>query len=353
MPPCQPADSTTATLSDVKKKLSVGARLRKLGKELGTLKDKYRAVPTLAPEPAAEVRTDDNALSQGTLEPEPEGATLAREIQHLVDSLPLPTSPVISSNPTPTLFQQSLPLSPEIPLSTVTDDPQQPQLKDSRLVALLSNVSFMNGSSLKGKPSIWNILQNSRRTPSSYPNPTSPSTSSTIHNDSGIQHLKQDEPALSPNNQIPNESSSSSMILSDTSSIMVYSPLFPTQSDFVELAELVPIDAESGEVEDSNVGSGDVGARSESEKGNGDGDNPQGVAGGAISWTWWPFSIWYGQGQTQQSVSQTQRPAEFTSNNNTLPGQRTRPANSQKSIRAWVPSPSKISVQAFWWGYRL
>ena len=70
--------------------------------------------------------------------------------------------------------------------------------------------------------------------------------------------MKEDElpPFLSPpptsssiyENQMLNESSPS-MVFSDTSSIMVYSPLFPTQSDIVELAELVPFDTDPGERE--------------------------------------------------------------------------------------------------------
>ena len=61
--------------------------------------------------------------------------------------------------------------------------------------------------------------------------------------------FKEDEPAASSSpNVYPNQLSNDSF--SDTSRIMVYSPLFPTQSDFVELAELVPYDTVSGEVEE-------------------------------------------------------------------------------------------------------
>lgn len=335
-------------------------------------------------------------------EPEPEAAILAKNIQRLVSSLPLPTltatpNPIIPPNPTlqsspfstPTLSQAnflSSPYSPESPFPTVTpptDNSQpQPQLKDTRLIALLSNASFMNGSSQKGNPSIWSILESFHRTSSPNPNQENshldPTITGTQHDSSQIQPLKEDEPPPPPalnmyQSQMSNQSSSS-MVFSDTSSIMVYSPLFPTQSDFVELAELVPFDAESDErglqVEervgsefDSEVVSGNVST------GNGVSQEGQGGA----PWTLvWPFSIWYGPDQSQRSISQTaslmgnggvatveRRSAEFITSINpdtdspTTPNHRIRSVKSQKSIRAWVPSSSKISVQAFWWGYRL
>ena len=107
---------------------------------------------------------------------------------------------------------------------------------DSRLVALLSNASVMNGSSLK--PSIWSMLENIHR-----PSPTSSPTQV----GSETLPFKEDEPAAASSpNVYPNQLSNDSF--SDTSSIRVYSPLFPTQSDLVELAELVPFDTVSGEM---------------------------------------------------------------------------------------------------------
>ena len=148
---------------------------------------------------------------------------------------------------------------------------------------------------------------------------------------------------------------------------MVYSPLLPTQYDLVGLAELVPYDTDSGEVEERDVvvNSGDDG-----------GDTvPKGRAQEVVversSWaSKWPFSIWYRQNQAQHGISQTlspspasdgpqQQSAEFVTpsqvgtSTNSPATQRTRTVKSQRCARAWFSSPSKISVQAFWWGYRL
>ncbi|KAF8800963.1 hypothetical protein BYT27DRAFT_7174876 [Phlegmacium glaucopus] len=413
------------------KRLSVGDRLKKLGKELGRFgRDKDHAVVTLtalgsrqmvvaqsgsAPMPdwrpacetslstspndlstLPEARTDDHTSlqlgSQEQFEPEPEATTLATTIHRLIDSLPLNTAsiPPEATSPfsTPTLSQPLSPYSLQTPLPTPTDnspEPQsQPQLKDSRLIALLSNASFMNGSSLKGKPSIWSILENIHR-PFSSPNPANSHLDpSTQHNDSEIQSLKPPPVPAASNiyhNQVANESSPS-MAFSETSSIMVYSPLFPTQSDFVELAELVPFEAESCETEmqaeeqvvtNPDMG-GDPGLDSKVVSGerNVGGDSQEGQ-GGTVWTLVWPFSIWYGPDQTQRSISQTaslmgvaaaaeQQSADSTTSpqvgtsdpgSPTSPNQKIRSVKSQKSIRAWVPSLSKISVQAFWWGYRL
>lgn len=126
-------------------------------------------------------------------------------------------------------------------------------------------------------------------------------------------------------NHLSNESSPS-IILSDTSSVMVYSPLFPTQSDFVELAELVPFDPEEGE--------GDEG-EADRDTGTGLASNSGNVNGGAIE---------------QRSLEFLASPQVGTNNLGPLA---TRTVKSESRIRAWVPSSSKISVQAFWWGYRL
>ena len=133
------------------------------------------------------------------------------------------------------------------------------------------------------------------------------------------------------------------------------SPIFPTQSDFVELAELVPYDTNPGEVEEER----DVAVNSES----GDRVRTQDAPAGRPSWTLMlPFSKWSrSKDQTQQPISQPPlsrggpqeqpAPSQVGTNNNidaNSPSTRT-----VKSQRAWVPSSSKISLQVFWWGYRL
>ena len=295
-------------------------------------------------------KNSSESLQLDTLVPpgdssEPEAATLPREIRHIVHSVPHAT----------------------------TDGSQQ---RDSRLIALLSNASFMNGSSLERIPNIWSILENIHRTspiPNSAPSHLDPSTISSPTRVGSEPHLlKGDEPTTSSSNiypyQLPNESSSS-VEFSDTSSIMLYSPLFPTQSDIVELGELVPYDSDSGEVDERDVlvNPGDDRVRKEFV------DNTQDVVVGRSSWTLkWPFLIRHRQNQTQQGISQTlssspgssgpqQQSKEFISsqvgtNNvdtNSPTTQRRRTAKSKRSRRAWVPSSSRLSFEVFWWGHRL
>lgn len=88
--------------------------------------------------------------SQEQFEPELEATTLAIIIHHLIDSLPLNIAS-IPPDPTSPFSTLSQPLSPirfKLPYSyNNSHEPQpQPQLKDARLIALLSNASIMNGS---------------------------------------------------------------------------------------------------------------------------------------------------------------------------------------------------------------
>ena len=118
---------------------------------------------------------------------------------------------------------------------------------------------------------------------------------------------------------------------------MVYSPLFPTQSDFIELAELVPYDTVSGEVEEERdvvVNSAEDGSTQE-------------TPAGRPSWTlMWPFSKWYRR-KDQPSLGSTDPHQQSTPSQNNID---TNPPTTRtvKSQRAWVPSPSKLSLQVFW-----
>jgi hypothetical protein len=132
------------------------------------------------------------------------------------------------------------------------------------------------------------------------------------------------------------------------SPILVHSPLFPTQSDLVELAEHVPYDTDSAEVRERHV----VVNSAEG----GDNARTQEVPTGRPSWTsMWPFSKWYRKDQQTPpsspgtAVPQQQSPQFITP---LAQGTSNVGSNSQRT-RGWVPSSSKLSLQIFWWGYRL
>ncbi|KAF9455390.1 hypothetical protein BDZ94DRAFT_765644, partial [Collybia nuda] len=79
---------------------------------------------------------------------------LARKIQALIDALPLPSSPTTPSapptpKPPPKHDSSGRPIPP----------PNATPIKDSRLVAMLSSATIMNGSSSSSRPSVWSILE--------------------------------------------------------------------------------------------------------------------------------------------------------------------------------------------------
>ncbi len=175
----------------------------------------------------------------------------------------------------------------------------------------------MNGSTLKGKPSMWSILEGMSPPGHGFPA------------NSGDVNL----PSSSENRQRGNDRTEQDSIFSDTSSVMIYSPLIPTNEDLVELAEFIPV------------------ATREKPGTEGQPLVPR------TSWTtMWPLSLWYST--TSSEAQQSVIPAPQLSSETVVPRQTTndspgRPLSGAQSIRAWVPSNTKLSFQAMWWGYRL
>ena len=74
------------------------------------------------------------------------------------------------------------------------------------------------------------------------------------------------------------------------------------------------------------------------------------------SWTtMWPLSLWYTttSSDTQRPVIPPQLSSETVMSHQTANDSPGRQLSGAQSIRAWVPSNTKLSVQAMWWGYRL
>ena len=242
----------------------------------------------------------------GTKEP-PEPTFLAQRIQMLVDSLPTPNSD-ISRSPRITKPPARDPTGRPIP------PPNPTPIKDSRLKAFLNSATIMNGSNEKGTPSIWSILESLGAPPHDGNDQTG---------DGNPKH----EPG-----EGDNEGDEDQDIYPDTSSVMMYSPLQPTREDLVELAELVVLETEQ-EVE---------------------------VVTGPSGWTtMWPFSAWNPPKQQQQPLVVAPGSPHPPGSSNVV-GKKSpeslasgRKVKTQSRPRGWVPSPTKLSVQAFWWGYRL
>ena len=242
----------------------------------------------------------------GTEEPL-EPTSLAQRIQMLVDSLPTPDSD-ISRSPRITKPPARDPSGRPIP------PPNPTPIKDSRLKAFLNSATIMNGSSNKGMPSIWSILE---------------SLGAPTHD--GNDQTGDGNPKHQPG-EGDNEGDQDQDIYSDSSSVMMYSPLLPTKEDLVELAELVVLETEQ-----------------EAE-----------VVTGASGWmTMWPFSAMNPPKKQQQLLVMAPDSPHPPGSSNV--GGKKSPdslasggkVKTQSRPRGWVPSPTKLSVQAFWWGYRL
>ncbi|KAF8149350.1 hypothetical protein B0H34DRAFT_182774 [Crassisporium funariophilum] len=339
-----PSLGSVSSQTQTKKKLSIGERLKKLSKDLGkSSKSKSRKSLGKSPVSSSEADTTPSAsaeitpiaspairsahakllsmvaegeesesLTEAAASPNepPEPTTLAKKIQALIDSLPIPTPgqsrplPIVKKPKPPARESDGRPIPP----------PGASPIKDSRLIAFLSSATIMNGSTLRGRPSIWSILESIGAPVHDVPagDENAPREGDGEANHEGDEGGDQD-------------------IFSDNSSVMVYSPLIPGQEDLVELAELVPVSFEEY-------------VMSESES----------VAG--TSWTAvWPLSMWYGEQKPQTPMTSTNKrlsgdhvvSPQSTSVNNA--GRRVR----VQTVRAWVPSDTKLSVQAMWWGYRL
>jgi hypothetical protein len=191
---------------------------------------------------------------------------LAHKIQALLDSFPPPNddsslgdeqpfpmaSPLLSTITTPPNsphFQTVSALPPSlvsrrqggpIPRSTLQQQPQPPpgtmHNADPELIEMLSSATIMNGSSSRGKrTSVWSVLED-LRAPRGWP-----------RNRSQSQHHKEGQGAVvgatdvAPANGSGQgqavEEEDDGDAFSDDSSIMMYSPLMPTTSSLVELAE--------------------------------------------------------------------------------------------------------------------
>jgi len=322
--------SATSLSSQTSRKrgLSVGDRLKKLSLDLPQrLKRSVKsepASPRVTLVEAEDTATGSDAVGHGkmlsivdegvedsqagtissTLNPLLSPATLAQRLRDLIDPLPFPSfSYPIKPPKLPPRDKKGRPIPP------TSSHP----INDSKLIELLSSATFMNGSQSGGKPrpSVWEVLERLGVPPHGFPEEQS------------IDHGNGDGDEQ-PVDSEPDYSS--------TSSVMVYSPLIPGKDDIVELAELVPFSVEERVIYDIAA---------------------------STSWvSMWPLSlipIWP-QSSTQLPVIETPSSHDFSGNfihsdvtSIDISGRKFRVTTTS----AWVPSVTKMSFQAMWWGYRL
>lgn len=213
--------------------------------------------------------------------------------------------PIVSAM---TPFSIPTPLHTPVPVSPV---------HDPHFLAMLSSPVVMNDDLPPGcsenirerRTSVFNILD-------SMASPLSPGGGY------GTMELAEDQLAGGLGNDWDGETS----VFSDDSSVMMYSPLVPTSSSVVELAEseVMMMTPDSASISTSPGNASD---------------------GGRSKWNIWSFTNW------RSSPSNIWR---------TSGGEHQEPTNGRTisptrltGRRVWVPSRTKLSLQAMWWGYRL
>ncbi|KIM45655.1 hypothetical protein M413DRAFT_345134 [Hebeloma cylindrosporum] len=337
--PGEPLERTLSNSSSQRIRMNIGERLKRLGAKL---RKTDKGVPSSPKVTLGEIQPPDTSSGSGTSDTSPPGPshghakllsmvaeldepssstppaktndppeadTLAKRIQTLIDSLPFPAPrqnrplPIIKPPKPPARERDGRPIPP----------PNATPIKDSRLIAFLSSATIMNGSSANGRPSIWSVLEGIGAPAHGFP---------PIEGDD----VEGGDPESERPEGSPGDGDDS--VFSEDSSVMIYSPLIPGQEDLVELAELVPVSVEEEVIPSKEVIDG-------------------------TSWTTvWPLSILYGETPAATKAARrlsgdTVISPGRTSNDST--GRRVR----VQTVRAWVPSDTKLSVQAMWWGYRL
>jgi hypothetical protein len=230
--------------------------------------------------------------------PEAEPMTLAQKITALMSTMSPSEAALTTPPPTQSSAEGSHgPPSPDAPLA------------DSRLAALLSSATVMNGSSSRDRKSVWDILDRMR---------------SPRGNDKDKQPDLSDvggEPALEPSDE----------------SIMMYSPLLPNADSRIQLAEIETVfDNDNRGYFAGTPPPESVISQEHLEEPNiselpSTNDNPDAAQPEAPKW--------------QATWSKIKDTAQEKIVAPIIEHQRTR--------EIWVPSATEISFQSTWWGYRL
>ncbi|KAF8069871.1 hypothetical protein FPV67DRAFT_1779390 [Lyophyllum atratum] len=258
-----------------------------------------------------------------------ESTYLARKIQALIDSLPLPSSP---RTPIP-------PKQPKPPARDRSGRPIPPPgatpIKDSKLIAMLSSATIMNGGRAgagerERRVSVWSVLE----------------SLGSARADDGDD--VENGPGDGEGDGEGTGDGDGGSVFQDTSGIMMYSPLFPTNESLVEIADSGLIEPPPAE----------------------EGGNSAAAAQFAGLMGMWPFSIWSSDSTSGSTLvpavsAPTSSPPSLTTlpvspvGSPRPPGSPSLPGSPRiarlriQGQRVWVPSTTKLSFQAMWWGYRL
>lgn len=186
---------------------------------------------------------------------------------------------------------------------------------DSTFLSLLASVSAMNGSISKGRESVWAALERLRYMPHPHPNEERREQGGGSDDNHDDNHDDDDARGRGAGRESDAH---------DMASVMICGPLQPADDDTeVEIArsEVVSVD-DSGESD-----------RREPVK-------ERGV--GMVAWS-------FGKGRRDADPAEKTLPPPPPPPPPPLPS----PVPKQKEVRVWYASRTKVSFQAFWWGYRM
>jgi hypothetical protein len=247
-----------------------------------------------ADEPSTANPTDADATPTQPDELPPDAApysaaTLARRIQSLISSVPPFYNTLFTLNSSSSENSSSTPAQP------------QPRIPDDQLLSLLSSTSAMNGENLALRPSGSSWLPSGSALPSSK-----------LHPRTVFSLLDRLFP-VSNSTAISNVDDATEV----EGSVMLYAPLNPIPGDNDSIVELADSQLVTVDVTDTTAtySTGGVG----------------GIVMGVVN------SLWPERAKTVNLAAET----TVTT------------TKSQKTVRIWIPSKTKVSLQCSWWGFRM
>ncbi len=281
-------------------------------------------IAVIPPEEAPTPREDAVGVVKQVAPPDsPEGdrtepTSLARRIQILLSSVPRVSFSASSS--------QESPPPPPPPITRASDDSTNPAetptvpisefpepnpasaalINDSKLISQLSSTSIMNGSISKGRESVWVILDRLGLA----------RTSSNL----GLGGSKGKEKAEGKQDDALKKVAKGDREVPGSEDIMLYAPLEPDDASIVEVArsEVVEVSDDEGTV---------VSGTSDSEA----------------------------EAKGTSVLDSKTKPKDEQDNSDKKGKDKALPEKPKpvKEKIIWVPSATKISLQATWWGYRM
>ncbi|KAJ3976415.1 hypothetical protein EV361DRAFT_784659, partial [Lentinula raphanica] len=236
---------------------------------------------------------------------------LADIVLQLIDSLPVVIpSNVSASMPSPGSFP-TFNKAPGFPFPPITIS-----ASDKYLMDLLSDQSIMNGDQEKGRPSVWTILHS----------------------------------LTFPHVQEALDGSSSSPSSASGTNVMLYLPLQPTVNDKIQLAESQLIFVANLPVRTSSTSSVSLATTVAVV----DPLATDEVIHGPFGWKWWPFHHKHDKKSSKRQESKSSSTPQDTPKSTTSSTPTSLvPAPCKVPKQIWLPSRTKFSIEATWWGYRI